>query len=277
MRNVHKTLARALTLIAAIAIFAAAAPSAHAASCGKSAGGFSNWLQDFKADARAKGVSDATLSRALDGVGYDKNVIRRDRSQKSFKLSFEEFYKRRVGSYLIKKAKSKLKKHASLLAGLEKKYGVPAEILVSIWGLETNFGKDGSGKYNIIQAIATLAYDCRRSDFFMPHLHAAMRIVHRGDMSPSQLRGGWAGEIGQVQFLPGSYDKYAVDYDGNGRRDLVSSVPDALASTANFLKGHGWVRGAPWGQGTANYGVIKDWNRADVYARTIALMAEKLR
>lgn len=259
-----------------LCIVTTAAP-ANGASCGKTGSGFSSWLQDFKGRARAAGISQATIDRALAGVTYDHKVIRRDRSQKSFKLSFDQFYRRRVGSYLMKKARGKLKRHASLLRSIEKSYGVPPEILVSIWGLETNFGRDGSGKYSIIRSIATLAYDCRRSDFFTGHLLAALRIVQKGDMSPGQLRGGWAGEIGQVQFLPGSYDRYAVDYDGNGRRDLVHSVADALASTAHFLKGHGWRRGAPWGPGTHNYGVIKDWNRADVYARTIAVMAERLR
>lgn len=266
------------TLLAAVVVasFVATVP-AGAASCGKTGAGFSSWLEDFKGRARASGISQSTIERALGDVSYDSAVIRRDRSQKSFKLSFEQFYARRVGSYLIKKARGKLKTHASLLNSIEKRYGVPPEILVSIWGLETNFGADGSGKYSIIRSIATLAYDCRRSEFFTGHLMAALRIVQKGDMSPGEMRGGWAGEIGQVQFLPGSYDKYAVDYDGNGRRDLVHSVPDILASTANFMKGHGWQRGAPWGPGTHNYSVIKDWNKADVYARTIALMAERLR
>ena len=264
----------ALTMLAALSV---APTHANAASCGKSASGFSAWLEDFKGRARAAGISQSTINRALKGVTYDSNVIRRDRSQRSFKLSFDQFYKRRVGSYLMNKARGKLKTHARLLRSIEKRYGVPPEILVSIWGLETNFGRDGSGKYSIIRSIATLAYDCRRSKFFTGHLMAALRIVQRGDMSPGQLRGGWAGEIGQVQFLPGSYDRYAVDYDGNGRRDLVHSTADALASTANFLKGHGWRRGQPWGPGTQNYSVIKDWNRADVYARTIALMADRLK
>jgi len=249
---------------------------AGAKSCGDDASGFSPWLADFEGRAKTAGISQATLSRALDGVAYDRAVIRRDRSQKSFKLSFEQFYAKRVGPGLLKSARSKMKAHAGLLSKIEKRYGVPKEILVSIWGLETNFGRDGSGKYSIIQAIATLAYDCRRSEFFTGHLMAAMRIVQRGDMSPAQMRGGWAGEIGQVQFLPGSYDKYAVDFDGDGRRDLVRSVPDILASTANFMKGHGWQAGGSWQPGSANYGVIKDWNRAEVYARTIAVMADRL-
>ncbi len=268
----------ALPIVLGVLLYAVALPAqANAASCGKTGAGFSTWLEDFKNRARAQGISQSTIDRALSGVTYDQAVISRDRSQKSFKLSFEQFYSRRVGSYLLSKARSKMKSNAALLSNIEKRYGVPPEILVSIWGLETNFGADGSGKYSIIRSIATLAYDCRRSDFFTGHLMAALRIVQKGDMSPSEMRGGWAGEIGQVQFLPGSYDKYAVDFDGNGRRDLVRSVPDILASTANFLKGHGWQRGQPWGPGTANYSVIKDWNKADVYARTIALMAEKLR
>jgi lytic murein transglycosylase len=261
--------------IAAVAVAVSASP-VLAKSCGNDANGFQNWLDDFEERARAAGISEATLSRALSGVSYDRNVIRRDRSQKSFKLSFDEFYARRVGSSLLASARSKMKANAALLSRIEKKYGVPKEILVSIWGLETNFGRDGAGKYSIIQSIATLAYDCRRSEFFTPHLMAALRIVQRGDMAPAEMRGGWAGEIGQVQFLPGSYDKYAVDFDGDGRRDLVHSVPDILASTANFLKGHGWQAGGSWQPGSPNYSVIKDWNKADVYARTIAVMADRL-
>lgn len=275
-RTARPSAARATSGAIFVAAALLAAP-ASAAPCGSNGAGFDAWLADYKGRAKSQGISQGTIDRALAGVSYDRAVIGRDRSQKSFKLSFEQFYARRVGGYLIAKARGKLKSHAGLLANIEKRYGVPGEILVSIWGLETNFGADGSGKYSIIRSIATLAYDCRRSDFFTPHLDAALRIVQKGDMSPGEMRGGWAGEIGQVQFLPGSYDKYAVDFDGDGRRDLVRSVPDILASTASFMKGHGWQRGQPWGPGTANYGVIKDWNKADVYARTIALMAEKLR
>lgn len=246
------------------------------ATCGNDGRGFGPWLESFKSQARASGISQSTIDRALGDVNYDPAVISRDRSQKSFKLSFEEFYKRRVGTYLINSARTHMNRNAALLASIEKRYGVPKEILVSIWGLETNFGRDGAGKYSIIQSIATLSYDCRRSAFFTEHLMAALRIVQRNDMRPEDMRGGWAGEIGQVQFLPGSYDKFAVDFDGDGRRDLVKSVPDMLASTANYLQEHGWKRGASWQPGSPNYDVIKAWNRADVYARTIAVMAERL-
>jgi membrane-bound lytic murein transglycosylase B len=154
---------------------------------------------------------------------------------------------------------------------------VPAPVLIAIWGLETNYGADTSGRFSIMRSVATLAYDCRRSAFFTAHLIDALRIVERGDMTPAELRGGWAGEIGQMQFLPTAYVKYAVDFDGDGKRDLVNSVPDLLASTASYLKAHGWQRGQPWEPGTANYAVIKEWNRAEVYQRTIAVMASKLR
>jgi lytic murein transglycosylase len=248
---------------------------AEAAKCGRDGRGFAEWLADIRVEARAAGISQRAIEAGLAGVTYDANVIRRDRSQKSFKLSFEEFYRRRATG-IVGTARAKKRTHAALLSRIEKAYGVPGELLVSIWGLETFFGRDGSGKYSIVRSVATLAYDCRRSAFFTDHLLSALRIIDKGDMRPSELRGGWAGEIGQVQFLPGSYDRYAVDFDGDGRRDLVHSVADALASTANFMKAHGWQRGADWSPGTANFQVIKDWNKADVYARTIALMAERV-
>jgi membrane-bound lytic murein transglycosylase B len=166
--------------------------------------------------------------------------------------------------------------HAGVLQRIEKQFGVPPSILMAIWGLETNFGSDGGGKFSIVQSIATLAYDCRRSVFFREHLDAALRIIDRGDIPAAQMRGGWAGEIGPMQFLPGSYLKFAVDFDGDGRRDLFHSIPDMLASTANFLKQNGWRAGQPWGEGQPNHEVIRAWNKATVYVKTIAVMAQRL-
>jgi lytic murein transglycosylase len=255
--------------------FAGAVQSVQAASCGNNASGFGAWLEAFKSEAAAEGISRNTLNRALEGVSYNRRVINLDRNQRSFKLSFEKFYARRVSNAMINKGRRLIKQHASTLAHIEKRYGVPAEIIISIWGLETGYGRD-SGNFSIIRSLATLAYDCRRSDFFRKELVAAIKIVQRGDMTPGQLVGGWAGEIGQTQFLASSYYTYAVDFDGNGRRDLVRSVPDLLASTANYLKAKGWQRGQGWGPGTANYGVIREWNRASVYVKTIAVMADKM-
>jgi lytic murein transglycosylase len=262
--------------VAAVIMLLTAVPAATAAECGSDGAGFDAWLAQFKREAAAQGISAATISTALTGVSYDPTVIRLDRSQRSFKLSFEEFYARRVGSALIRRGQSLMRTHQATLDRIEKSFGVPAPILIAIWGLETNYGGDSSGKFSVLRSLATLAYDCRRSEFFTGHLLDALRIVQRGDLTPAQMRGGWAGEIGHTQFLPSGYYKYAVDFDGDGRRDLEHSVPDMLASTANFLKGHGWQAGQGWGPGSANYDVIKDWNKAEVYQRTIAVMASKL-
>ncbi len=272
-RSIRTLVARAATVGVVIA---ATASAAFAQQCGDDAGGFQNWLAAYKRTAASQGVTPRGLA-ALDGLTYDPNVVRLDRSQRSFKLSFEQFYARRVSSSLLNRGRSLMNTHAATLQRIERQYGVPAPILVSIWGLETNYGSDGGGRHSIVRSIATLAYDCRRSDFFKNELISALRIVDRGDMSTSQMVGGWAGEIGQVQFLPSSYFKYAVDFDGDGRRDLVRSVPDMLASTANFLKSKGgWRAGQPWGPGTANYQALVEWNKAEVYQRTIAVMADKL-
>src|SRR5215475_12624256 len=259
------------------ALLVAGAAAAKAADCGETGAGFEAWLARFKAKAAAQGVSPAVISSALAGVTYDPTVVRLDRSQKSFKLSFEEFYARRVGSTLMRRGQSLMRQHQATLDRIEQRFGVPAPILIAIWGLETNYGADSSGKYSIIRSVATLAYDCRRSEFFTEHLLDALRILDRGDLTLVQLRGGWAGEIGHTQFLPSGYYKYAVDFDGDGRRDLERSVPDMLASTANFLKGNGWQSGQSWEPGSANYAVLREWNRAEVYQRTIAVMAMQLR
>jgi len=251
--------------------------SAALADCGNDGSGFTSWLERFKAKAARQGISAGTIASALADVTYDRTVVGLDRSQRSFKLSFEEFYARRVGAALIRRGQAQMQRHRATLDRIEKRFGVPAPVLIAIWGLETNYGADTGGRFSILRSLATLAYDCRRSAFFTAHLIDALRIVERGDMTPAELRGGWAGEIGQVQFLPTAYIKYAVDFDGDGRRDLVRSVPDLLASTASYLKAHGWQRGQSWEPGTANYAVIKEWNRAEVYQRTIAAMANQLR
>ena len=264
-----------LCMLGAMALLTVAGMPAQAASCGKTGAGFERWLAGFKKQAAAHGISKRTLAVAFAGVTYHNRVVRLDRNQKSFKLSFRQFYKRRVNNALINRGKSRMKKYARVLKRIEKRYGVPGPVIVAIWGLETGYGGN-SGKMSVMRSLATLAYDCRRSAFFTNELMAALQIIQRGDMSPRQMRGAWAGEIGQTQFLASSYIKYAVDFDGNGRRDLIRSVPDVLASTANYLKAYGWRRGGGWKPGSANYGVIKQWNRATVYQKTIAVMADKL-
>lgn len=267
---------RACRALVVILGLCGAAPAAAAQECGNDGAGFAQWLARFKAKAHTYGISQRTLARALDGVTYDRKVVYLDRNQKSFKLSFEEFYARRAGPGLIKRGASLMQRHRAVLERMEKQFGVPAAVVVSIWGLETNYGSDKGGKMSIVRSVATLAYDCRRPAFFHKELVGALQIIEKGDMAPEQMIGGWAGEIGQTQFLPSAYVKYSVDFDGDGRRDLVRSIPDVLASTANFLKQHGWQRGQGWQPGSANYQVLRDWNKAEVYSRTIAVMAAKL-
>jgi len=264
-----------LSLSFALAVPLAPAPAA-AASCGNNGSGFSAWLTDFKRKAVRSGVSQRTVNAALGNLSYNRKVIRRDQGQKSFRLSFEQFLARRAPPSTIAIGRKRLRQHAAVLDRVERRYGVPKEVIVSIWGLESGFGRF-MGDIPIFSSLATLAYDCRRSKFFTKELMSALRIADRGMMRISEMKGAWAGEIGQTQFLASSYEKYAVDFDGDGRPNLIRSKPDVFASTANFLRRHGWRKGADWSPGTANFRVLRDWNRAKVYQRTIAYMATQLK
>lgn len=262
-------------LIAALACFVALAgqEEALAAKCGNNAAGFPRWLDQFKKEAVAAGISPKVVASALNGVTYDARVIKLDRNQKHFNLSFEKFYATR-GRPLEGLVRSRYQSNAALLNKIESRYGVPGEVIVAIWGLETGFGAN-TGNMSSLRSLATLAYDCRRSAFFTNELMAALTIVQRGDMSPSQMIGAWAGELGQTQFLASSYVKFAVDFDGNGRRDLIRSKADALASTANYLRAYGWKKGQSYQPGSGNYAVLRQWNKAGVYQQTIAVLAGK--
>ena len=245
-----------------------------AASCGNDASGFRAWVESFKTDARAQKISQRTIDAALSGVSYATATIRLDRNQHVFKQSFAQFSGRMIPPRMAR-AKSQLQKNASTFARIEQQFGVPKEIVVAIWGLETDFGAVHSNN-SVLSAVATLAYDCRRSDFFRGQLIDALRVIERGDLTPAQMVGGLHGEIGQTQFLPSSYAAFAVDFDGNGRADLIRSTADVLASTANYMRGHGWKKGAGWMPGQPNFAVIKEWNKSDVYSRTVAEFARRL-
>ena len=175
--------------------------------------------------------------------------------------NFESYAATRVTAGRISGGRAMLQRHAALLSRIERQFGVPPQLIVAIWGLETDFGKGDLGKLPVVRVLATLAHDCRRTELFQRELIAALQIVQRGDLPLAELRGAYAGELGQTQFLPSSYIKYGVDYDGNGHVDLRRSVPDVLASTANLLKTNGWQRGAPFTEGTANFEVMREWNR----------------
>jgi lytic murein transglycosylase len=266
---------KAQTIFAAalVGVLLTSAAPALAAQC-EAKGGFSAFIGEFKKEAASQGISRRGLA-ALDGLTLDPQVLAADRRQHVFKQTFEQFSARMISRDRLVKGAGHMQRYAPMLRRMEQHYGVPAAIVIAVWGLETDYGVN-QGKFPVVRSVATLAYDCRRSDKFQGELLDALRIVDRGDMTSAEMHGQWAGEIGQTQFLPSSYYKYAVDFDGDGRRDLIHSAPDVLASTANYFKSHGWQRGQGWQPGQPNFDVIKEWNKADVYARTIALFAEKL-
>jgi lytic murein transglycosylase len=260
-------------LAALLTIFIVAAP-ARAAQCG---GDFNVFLSAMGRDAAAAGISRDVIASAFAGVTPDPAVLSFDRRQRgTFRKSFEEYAATRVIPARIKRAKSLMQKHAQLLSRIERQFGVPRTLLMAIWTLESDNGTGDMGKLPVVRTIATLAHDCRRTELFQNELIAALKILQRGDLPLRDLIGAYAGEIGQTQFLPSSYIKYGVDYDGNGHVDLRHSVPDVLASTANLLKTNGWRAGAPFGEGTENFQVMREWNRSEVYRKTMVLFSERL-
>lgn len=246
-RPARASCARRLLLAGGAFAFSAAflLVPAHAQDCGNSGAGFERWLEGFKREAVQQGVSPRTVRAALDGVTYDPRVVARDRRQTVFSQSFLEFAGRMVAAYRLQKGPQLMRRYASIFERIERDFGVPAPVIVAIWALESDFGA-GVGDMPALRSMATLAWDCRRAEEFRPQLLDALRIIDRGDLSPQEMIGPWAGELGQTQFLASVYYSYAVDYDGDGRRDLMKSVPDVLASTANYLKALGWRRGEPW-------------------------------
>jgi membrane-bound lytic murein transglycosylase B len=224
----------------------------HAAQCG---GDFHAFLNAMGREAQAAGVSRAVIDNAFAGVTQDQAVLAFDRRQRgTFRQSFEQYASTRVVPGRISKGRQMLQRHAALLSRIERQFGVPPQVIVAIWGLESDFG----------------------TELFQNELLSALKILQRGDLPLRDLIGAYAGEIGQTQFLPSSYIKYGVDYDGNGHVDLRHSVPDVLASTANLLKTSGWKAGAPYGEGTANFEAMREWNRSVIYRKTIGLFADRL-
>lgn len=243
--------------------------------CGETGEELEGWLISFRKYAVEQGVSEPTVTSTLSFVGYDPEVIDLDRSQKAFTVTFDEFFKRHVTGKRVARGKEVRKALQPTFEKIEQTYGVPSEILVAIWGLETDYG-DNIGTRSSIRSLVTLAFDCRRKERFRSELLSALRILDRGDLRPDEMYGAWAGEVGQTQFMPSSYEKFAVDFDGDGRADLLRSSPDALASTANFLKGHGWHAGEDYKAGTQNFTVIGEWNASELWKKTIAGFAKKL-
>ncbi len=250
---------------AAVTIIACLTARADAAQCGSTPAGFEAWKREFAEEARAKGISGSAVT-ALMQASYARATIAADRGQRSFGLSLDQFLAKRGAATIVARGRVLKQSQAALFASIRQRYGVPPGPLIAIWGMETGFGRE-RGNQNTLSAIATLAYDCRRSEYFTDQLYATLRLIERGVLSAS-TRGSMHGEIGQTQFLP----KTILNY-GTGNLDVAAN---ALSSTANFLRSHGWRAGAGYQPGEANFAAIEAWNAAPVYQRAIALMGRQI-
>jgi membrane-bound lytic murein transglycosylase B len=250
---------------AAVALLAALSAPANAAQCGSSSAGFEAWKAQFAQEARAHGVG-ASAASALMGTSYASATIAADRGQRSFGLSLDQFLAKRGAAAIVARGRGLKHSQGALFASIQQRYGVPPGPLLAIWGMETGFGSQ-RGNQNMLSSIATLAYDCRRSEYFTDQLYAALKLIDRGSLSAS-TRGSMHGEIGQTQFLPKNILAY-----GTGNLDVAAN---ALNSTANFLRAHGWRAGAGYQPGEANFAAIQAWNAASVYQRAIALMGRQI-
>ena len=245
---------------------------ATAAPCSKDGGQYESWKPLMAEEAAAAGVGKRGIA-ALRESTYSKATISADRNQKSFKYTIDKFLKVRGADAIVKQGRARKAKNAALYAQIEQSYGVPAGVVIAIHGMETGFG-NFMGDTNVVSAIATLSYDCRRSGFFTPHLIGALKLVDQGSISASSV-GAKHGELGHTQFLPGNALDYGVDGNGDGTVDLGNAV-DALMSTANYLRAKGWSPGKGYQKGEPNFAVIKEWNAASVYQEAIAIMAAKI-
>jgi len=255
-------MARITLAVAALLVALGAGPALAAPAC-RNTESFERWLEEFKREAAAQGIPRAAIALALDNVTFDPTVIRRDRAQGVFQQSFLQFSDRMTAAYRYQNGLKHIKSQAGLLSRIEQRFGVPPAVIVSLWGLESDYGAYKGGTFPIIRAVATLAYDCRRSAFFRAQLMDAVRLVARGDLRPDEMIGNWAGELGPTQFTPSDYFRYGVDFDGDGRVDMLRSVPDALASAANLMVSFGWRRGEPWLQ-EVHVPARLPWEQADL-------------
>jgi lytic murein transglycosylase len=230
----------AIVCLAAVCV----AGTAAAAPC-RTSGPYDKWLAEFEREAMASGISQQAIAAAAPYLTYDQRIVNIDRGQRVFTQTFLEFSDRMAAAYRIQRGAALIKTYAPVFAKIDTQFGVPAPVIVSFWALESDFGAN-MGNYRTLSALASLAYDCRRADRFRAQLFDALRLIQRGDLRPSDMIGSWAGELGQTQMMPSEYYQYAVDYDGDGARNLLRSAPDVLASTANYLVGLGWRRGEPW-------------------------------
>lgn len=257
-------------LVFALALGVAAPVTA--ASCGNTSAGFTAWKSEFAQEAKQAGVQTRGL-QALASAQYATGTIAADRNQKSFKYSLDKFMKLRGADTIVSQGRKRKAGNPQVFSALERIYGVPAGVIIAIHGMETAFG-GFMGKSNVVSAITTLTYDCRRSAFFQPHAIGALKLVDQGAITAT-TKGAKHGELGHTQFLPGNALTYGVDGNGDGRVDFYNQT-DALASTANFLRQKGWKPGQGYQEGQPNFAVIKQWNAATVYQKAIAIMGARI-
>lgn len=247
---------------------------ALAAPCGNTSSGYEAWKAAFAKEAQSAGVGQRGL-QALASARYSTKTIAADRNQKGVKYSLDDFIRIRLGSLdgFAAQGRKRLNASRNFYDAIERIYGVPGGVLIAIHGMETGFGRN-MGSEPVVSSITTVAYDCRRSAFFVPHALAALQMVDRGMLSPTQ-KGAYHGELGHTQFLPGNALRFGADGDGNGTVDFYNQW-DALASTANFLRAKGWQPGAGYMEGQPNFRVLQEWNAAGVYQRAIALAGTRI-
>jgi membrane-bound lytic murein transglycosylase B len=255
-----------LALLGFAVSFSLLATPALAAQCGNTGSGFEAWKSSFAKEAKANGINAKAVSALMD-TSYANATIKADRNQHSFKLSLKAFMAKRGASAIVSQGRGKKAANAALFASIEKKYGVPAGPLIAIWGMETAFGSF-TGSQNVLSATATLAYDCRRTEFFQEQLYSMLKLVGSGRVSAG-AKGAMHGELGQTQFMPKNVLLYGAGGNLNGKEA-------ALASTARFLVGHGWQRGEGYQPGQPNFSAIQGWNAATVYQQAIAIMGKQI-
>lgn len=208
---------------------------------------FNQWIEGVKVEARQKGISESILSETLNSIEPISRIIELDRKQPEGSMTFAEYYKKVISPQRIATGRHMYQKHRAELERAAKQYGVPAQYIVALWGIETSYG-DNTGGFKVISALATLAYDGRRAEFFRAELMNALKILNQGHITPANMKGSWAGAMGQNQFMPSSFNTFAVDGNGDGKRDIWTSLPDVFASTANYLSKSGWKEDERWGR-----------------------------
>jgi membrane-bound lytic murein transglycosylase B len=232
---------------------------------------FNDWLKDVKKEARSKGISQATINEALVGISHDARVIRLDRRQPETKLTLEEYLAKVISDARIRRGRELLAEHRATLDPISQKYGVAPEFIVALWGIETSYGNN-TGSFSVVESLATLAYDGRRSTYFRGELMNALKIIDQDHITADDMQGSWAGAMGQCQFMPTSFLSFAVDHNGDGKRDIWNTEADVFASIANYLSKHGWNDNKD-----NQFNVILKWNRSRYFATAVMQIAERIR